>query len=160
MKPEISVALTLTGSDLNPDDITSRLDLEPTRTWRLGDQILNTSLKREHGGWSLSTDRKPVIDLQDQLDLILREVQAQTDALNELANERNFNVELACVIYVSDETPVIHFDAEVVELLAELNAEIDIDLYVLPSEEQSSSAENRETAGKLSRRLPSRSREQ
>lgn len=141
MRPEMSVALTFTGAGFDPDGVTATLGLEPTETWRFGDRILNTRLKREHDGWSLSTGRKKEIELENQVRSILEKVQSRLNKVKSVSDEHDLDVELACVVYVADETPSMHLDSEVVELMAELGAEIDIDLYVLPPEKSHSKME-------------------
>ncbi len=44
-----------------------------------------------------------------------------------------YDAEISCVVYVDvgDSVPAIHFDRDIIQKIAELNAEIDVDLYYI-----------------------------
>ncbi|EAZ90382.1 DUF4279 domain-containing protein, partial [Crocosphaera chwakensis] len=44
----------------------------------------------------------------------------------------NYDIEISCVIYTDGEVPSIHFDQEIINKSHQINAEIDVDLYILP----------------------------
>ncbi len=55
-KPEISASLTLTGLDLEPDKITTKLGIVPTKAWRKGDLIHpKAKIRFAENGWSLES---------------------------------------------------------------------------------------------------------
>ncbi|CCQ70045.1 hypothetical protein CWATWH0402_2107 [Crocosphaera watsonii WH 0402] len=50
--------------------------------------------------------------------------------LQEISN--NYDLEISCVVYTDGEVPSIHLDQEIINKSQQINAEIDVDLYVLP----------------------------
>lgn len=144
MATEILTEFTLTGIGFDPDEVTTLLGIKPTETWRLGDLIQNTFLHHKHDGWCLSTgqeelDEQNSIDVPRQVRFIFEQLQPYTSKLKDVCARFRLDVELTCVVYIEGDRPAIHFDSDVVRWLAELNAEIDVDLYVLPDPEDNAS---------------------
>lgn len=133
MAAQISAAFTLTGIGFDPDEVSRILGLIPTKVWRYGNQIQNTLLKREHDGWSLSTELSERGDLSKQVNIILEILYEKSHDIKKICEDFNINGEISCVIYAKlEELPEIHFSHEIIRKASELNAEIDVDLYVLP----------------------------
>lgn len=131
MATEINTSLTLTVVGFNPEDITSFVGIEPTDTWRVGYQPREGAAKRKFDGWSISTGKKPSINLDEQLLDLLKIIQPCRLKLVQICKKFNLEVEFDCVIYIKgNDIPSIHIDNSVVKLAAELNAEIDVDLYI------------------------------
>ena len=131
MATRISAALTLTGSGCEPDEISKQVGTTPTETWKLGERIQNTMLRREHNGWSLSTGLQESDDLGQQMRTLLDQLRPYFFELKDCCTRWNLNAEIACVIYSEGEIPAIHFDHDIIEGFAELGAEIDVDFYIL-----------------------------
>ncbi len=134
MKSEIYVSFNLIGLDFNPDDITNKLGINPTKTWRVGDLIHpKTILKRKENGWSLQSQLNKYYQLEEHLKYLLNKIQPKSDFLKEICS-KNYG-ELSCAIYVrGEERPSIHLDRDIITKINKLNCEIDIDLYFLPDE--------------------------
>src|SRR5947207_9065115 len=126
----ISAALTLTGSGYDPDEITQQVGVTPTDTWRLGERIQNTALRHKHDGWSFSTGLQESFDLSQQVRTLLDQLQPYFAALTNCCRRWSLEAEIECVIYAEGQIPAIHFDPDDVKRIAELGAEIDVDLYV------------------------------
>jgi hypothetical protein len=131
MKSEISASFTLTGLDLNPDEITDKLKIIPTKIWRKGD-LINPKGKifYSENGWSLQSQLNQSAELEDHLQWIFEKLQTQWDSVREICSR--YYPEISCVIYVSNQVPAIHFSQEILQEVNQLNAEIDVDIYVLP----------------------------
>jgi hypothetical protein len=54
MTSEMAVALRLTGHDFSPEKVIPSLGVSPTNTWRLGDTVQNTLLKKKHDRWEFA----------------------------------------------------------------------------------------------------------
>jgi hypothetical protein len=134
MKTETSAAFTLTGLELDPDAASARLGIVPTKTWRAGDPIDGrTTLRYRHSGWRLqSALGKSAHHLEDHIETLLAQLQPAWSPLTGLC--ARYDGEFSCVIrlHPDDQAPAMHFANDVIGRIAELNAEIDIDLYILP----------------------------
>jgi hypothetical protein len=134
MTSEISVSFNLTGLDFNPDDLTNKLGINPTKIWRIGDLIHpKTILKRKENGWSLQSQLDKNHLLEEHIKYILNQLESKRNFLQEICS-KNYG-ELSCIIYaINKERPSIHLDQDIIKKVHQLNCEIDIDLYFLPDE--------------------------
>jgi hypothetical protein len=142
MAVKILAEFILTGINFNPEEITSFLGIAPTKTWRLGDQIQTSLLTYKHDGWLLSTGEEESLDLNNQLRSVIDQLKPHFSKIKEVCARLNLEAEIGFAVYVENgETPALHFDKDIVQIAADLNAEIDIDLYVFSSSEEDSKSE-------------------
>ncbi len=131
MGTQISTSFILTGR-FTPDDVTSAVGIRPTDTWRFGESIQKTKLKRKHDGWRLSIASEESLHLEVQVKSILSKLQPYTTQFRDVCQKLKLNTEISCAIYVKeDQAPSIHLDHDVLKRVAELNAEIDIDIIFI-----------------------------
>lgn len=131
MATQVRISFIITGVGVNPVDITSYIGVKPTETWHAGDRIQESELKCKYDGWCLSSDREDSLYLDEQVQSILNKIQPHTTKIKQLCNKLNLKIEVACAVYIeNNEIPSIHFDEEIVKIIADLRAEIDIDLYI------------------------------
>lgn len=143
MESEIYAYFMLTGIELDPDEVTAKLSINPTESWRKGD-LINARGTRRHkeNGWSVYSKIEKSADLEEHINSVLEQLQAGWIPLLELC--KCYAAEIACVIYYRrGSIPAIHFDRDIVAQAAKLNAEIDVDFYILPEESTSDKAVSR-----------------
>jgi hypothetical protein len=134
----IASEFLLIGVGFNPDEITALLEIQPTGTWRLGDLVPRTALRRKHDAWFLSTgyenlDDEHSIDVMSQARCLFDRLQPATAKLIEICTRLKLESALNCVLYIEgNDRPAVYFEPYIVQWLAQLHAEIDIDLYYLP----------------------------
>jgi hypothetical protein len=126
---EVTVRLTLTSTDGSPEDVTARLGLQPTQSWRTGDPIGKSARLYAMNGWSLSSGLDASAELDDHVRALLGLLEPAMPALRELSER--WDLELSCALYAREYVPACHFDRETIERLASIGAEIDVDLYCL-----------------------------
>ncbi len=130
MELKISAAFTLTGFDSDPEEITKILGILPTTTWKTGDLIGKSILRRKHNGWVLKSQLEKTAYLESHIKDVLARLQPSWQKLVELCSK--YYSEISCVIYsVEAQGEAIHFDKEILKSVFELNAEIDVDYYCL-----------------------------
>jgi len=131
---EIYAYFQLVGMEFDPDDITAKVGIKPTEIWRIGDLISSRGTRQhKQNGWSLYSKVEKSADLEDHIKSVLEQLQPGWQSLVELC--KRYDAEISCVIYYrSGSVPAIHFDKYLVEMAHQLNAEIDVDFYVLPEE--------------------------
>ena len=116
-------------SDIDPDVVTQRIGLSPSRTRRKADPIPRQS------SWQLSSGRvlSELVDVYELSSNLVACLEPHADAIRSLLQELDFSAELQVVLHISiDEavsTPAIGFDKPVVEFLARVGASIDVDTY-------------------------------
>lgn len=128
---EISASFNLTGLDFDPQNITDKLGIIPTKTWKIGDLVHpKATLKRQHNGWVINSKLGKNNDLEAHIKSLFEQLQPIWDIVQEIGH--NYDAEISCVIYTEAEVPAIHLDKEIINKSHQINAEIDIDLYILP----------------------------
>jgi hypothetical protein len=126
---ETRLFFTVTGSTLDPDEITRITGLQPAKIWHIGDTIGKGGRKYKENGWKLDSGLERSKSLDDHLAALLAKIEPVLAALSKL--DASYYKELACVIEAYCANPGMHFDRNMITLLAQLGAEIDIDLYCL-----------------------------
>ncbi|MCU0544308.1 MAG: DUF4279 domain-containing protein [Oscillatoriaceae cyanobacterium Prado104] len=143
MESEIYAYFMLTGMEFDPDEVTAKVSIKPTEIWRKGDPINSRgTMRHQENGWTVYSQIEKSADLEEHINSVFEQLQAGWVPLVELC--KCYAAEIACVIYYrSGSVPAIHFDRDIVDRAAKLNAEIDVDLYVLPNESKSDKASSR-----------------
>jgi hypothetical protein len=131
MQNEIKVRFNLTGFECSADVITSKIGLNPTDTWKLGESISVGTLVYEENGWQLGVVHEEEVDLEVAVKKLLDMLEMSSEEIAELAEE-NY-AEISCIVFAVECVPVLHFSRETLERITRLGAEIDIDLYCLTS---------------------------
>lgn len=133
MTAEVYAEFTLSGNDLNPEEVTSKVGIQPTKTWYKDDLISPKATARyQQSGWSLRSHLETSDDLGEHFHVVLEQLKQNWQAVAELCSI--YDAEFCGVIYTPGDRPTIHFDRATLNAVLQLNAEIDVDLYVLPPE--------------------------
>lgn len=133
MAAEVYAEFTLSGINLNPEEITSKVRIQPTKTWYKDDLISpQATIRHQQGGWSLRLQLETSDDLGEHFHVVLEQLKQSWQAVAELCSI--YDAEFCGVIYTSGNRPAIHLDRIILSAVLQLNAEIDIDFYVLPAE--------------------------
>jgi hypothetical protein len=115
------------GRDLDPDEVTSRLGLTPTRVLRAGHPRPRTSIVEKEGLWELKSDLPEDRDLAEHVASVLGKVVPLTHLVREMSGQ--YTVLLACIVHAPSEPPLA-LSRDAVGQLAALGAEVDFDLYI------------------------------
>ncbi len=134
MTCEMMVALRLIGQNFSPEKITLLLGVSPTKTWRLGDPVQHTLLKRKHHGWEFSIPLQAGLDMEERLCSLLDIFEPYRQSLLEACDRFGLEVEIACALYVTDAAPIMHLSSRTMKRLAALNADLDMDLILVAPE--------------------------
>jgi hypothetical protein len=124
---EIAVSIILASNDCLPEEVTAITGLQPTESWRIGDIIKGTGRPYKRNGWLLATRLDSDADLEEHVRALLKSVEHVVPTLSELS--KNWDIELNCTVYVGSYVPSLHFDRDIIQILASIGAQIDIDLY-------------------------------
>lgn len=119
------------SNELNPEFVTERLNLMPTESWMKGDDIAGRDYKRKETCWSISTEYEESFDINDQLSKLITILQDKKDALLELKNQYDMQYIIEVVVRIrNEEAPAMYFERECITFINDIQAVIDIDLYV------------------------------
>ena len=138
-KTSLYAYISFTGKD-DVDDfpvevVTETLDVKPTKILRMGERI-NDLRTRTFTSWQYESDTLETLDVDDVLLPILNVFREKTDSINRIKKELNLNIKVALVITIIDGfTPGLVIYPEFSKFASDINAVIDIDMYVYPFSE-------------------------
>ncbi len=133
MATSLQVEFILTGNDLQVEDLLSTIDLDSVKTWKIGDPIGTSILQYKYNGWRFKTTEITTIDLPEEVEKVVKILKPYKTRLLEVIRKYKCEVSLGCVLYIErGDIPIVHFPRDIVEFISELNANIDIDIYLNP----------------------------
>ena len=122
--------LTITG-DFDPEQITTRLGLEPTESWKKGDRNERTHLERKFSRWSLESRLSRSAALENHVRDVVQQADSRAEALVEVGND--FECWIQLVGFFHTDYPGFGLDRETISALARLTLSVDCDFYYLYS---------------------------
>lgn len=135
-KTSLYAYILFSGNDDFPIDVvTGRLGVQPTKTWKVGERSkpnhpANQYL-RSYTGWQFKIESIESLDTEQVLRPLLEIFQSKTDIINQLKEEFIIDVRLELVIQIYDGyAPGLVIYPEFSKFAAQINAFLDIDLYV------------------------------
>lgn len=134
---EVLVYFQLLANDFSIEDVTLRLGLTPTETFKRGDKSTYSSRPREYTSWSLGTGYQPSFDVNNQLQHIIAQLRGKETILDGIYDTYDdMQARFVIVIVIENgQTPSLVFNLETIQFAHRIRAEFDIDLYANPYKE-------------------------
>ena len=130
---EICVYLSIFGDDFDPEDLTKAIGIKPTHTHRKGDIFRpeSPSLRRKEDAWDYNLGYVHTIDSDEISDVIEETFQGKIEVTSQFITEHSLFVKLYVVLNMDPwQTPAVGFKRSFVKMLGDLDAEIEMDIYV------------------------------
>jgi hypothetical protein len=116
---------------LNPQEISNKIKYNADITYSMGELILDSKIKYKYNIWSITTGEKHIIDLEKATKILLNRIYPVKGMIKDLFEKGVIETELQYVLFISEKgTPSFHIGNELQKIISDLNAEIDVDLYV------------------------------
>ena len=117
--------------EFNPDDITRRIGLNPSKIWKKGDKR-NNGTEYDFSYWEFGLCDEYNVVTEKQMQKTLEPLLSKTAILNEIRKDCDvvFVLEIVPTVYSESATPCLAPSMEVIDFCHETRTEIDIDLYV------------------------------
>ena len=131
MPTKIISDFRLKSRDIDSSVITSHINLQPTTVWKMGDCIGQSILKRKENAWILSTNKQECIDLEIQLDFLLKTITPNIQRIISACEKYNLTAEFFSAAYIEEIMPSLYVSKEIIKKISGLNASLDVDLYFL-----------------------------
>jgi len=115
-----------------PDEITKKLLLNPTNSWKKGDVIPNRKgdIRRKQSTWELMSSRDVGDSIEDHLESLLNQIEKNQAVFKQMI--KKYSSELSIVMYLYDDfNPGINLKPNIIKRIADLELEIDFDIYFL-----------------------------
>lgn len=130
MKEQIdSYAYFWITGDFTASDITQIIGISPSHTFAKGDNIPSRPGKtRDHSNWELHSPLpRNVTFIDSHLKALMELLERKKEIIKNLQTE--YETGINCVGYYTNSNPGFHLNKHLVQQLAELNLDIDFDLY-------------------------------
>jgi hypothetical protein len=128
--------VTLVGN-FDPNDISTELGVQPTRSWKKGNINPITRLERTRSRWCLDSSEAETVCLEDQIVDLLWKLRPCAAKFVELRSKIDGVMQL--VAYFHQGYPGFALDETVLQDLADLKLGIDCDFYYLYSDKREDS---------------------
>lgn len=127
----VKSALRIVGDDFEPGQISELLQVSPGRTWKKGDEIRDTGHTHPFSAWIYETDASESLSLTYLAKQLQNVFMPKVGPLNSLKKALDLDLCIDFVVVIEDGTPPsMHLDAEFLDFVVRIGAEIDIDTYV------------------------------
>jgi hypothetical protein len=129
---ETAVSVRFGGVDLDPDEITRLLGVEPDLALRTGDPTPNGRGTRMTGIWSIRALRLSPGDLDGQIGTLLAKMSDDLPVWLELS--RRYRADLFCGLFLEDGNEGITLSTETIRAIADRGLELGLDIYSVGSD--------------------------
>lgn len=119
------------AGDFDPDLVTERLDLQPDKSWKIGDKRRNGT-ECDFASWEIGRCEEYDVLTENQIHKTIAPLIDKIDRLNEIRNEFNvdFTLQIVPTVYADNASPCLAPSLQVIDFCHATRTEIDIDLYV------------------------------
>lgn len=124
------VYFTATSENLTLEELSANLQFKPLTGWSKGDYRKNGKSQYKFSRVSFEPFNSDACDLEKQLELLLTELEKDSEGVRELTRKATAYISICRHQYVSGNAG-IHFDIKTIERLAKLNLSVDIDTYIV-----------------------------
>ena len=130
---ESYVYFALTGDNFDTDEVTRKIGITPTDSWRKGDKRKFSPIL-EFASWKLSTDKgKEYILIDNLVDEIVSKLFDKIEIINDLKRRFQLDSVLEIVLDIDTNeavsTPALGHDLRTIEFLYRTGTTTDIDIY-------------------------------
>jgi hypothetical protein len=131
--PRVSMYFRFYGETFDPDEITKRLGVEPTDSFRPGDPITEDGRGIRRGyGWMVDIDGGRVLVIDDLLQAFRQRLEVSADTVRQLCRDLNVNLVIVCGVGMgrSEFAPGMFFPNWFLEWVTELEASLNVDVVL------------------------------
>lgn len=116
--------------EIHPEDITRLIGIVPDRTWHKGTPIpYSPSGRFPDSGWQLSTERNEERDVLVVLEPLIGRIESRRSEIKQLRERDSVRVYISIVVELEPVAPAFYVNATLLQRLANLGVDLDIDLY-------------------------------
>lgn len=119
--------------EIDPQKITEKIGIEPSKYWKKGDLNPKNNLERKFNCWSLYSRLSLNAEMEDHIQDVLFQLDAQKDKVEAITQEYRATLEL--VGYFYEDYPGFFLDQEVIKKMANYRLGLDCDFYYLYEKE-------------------------
>lgn len=129
-EPELKVRFLITSDTTNPSLFSAILGVEPTQTWLKGERVHPKAINQYgHNGWVfVETGCGEEASLEALVSQLFQAI--DLNRVKQLTlTDSSVEVELSIIVHLSRSAPSMFLSAHQIKCLADIGAEIDVDIY-------------------------------
>ncbi len=136
----------LWGKGFDPQEVTESLELLPTRSHKIGDWRNESKLDRwKHSYWSLSSKEEvKSSNLATHIEWIINKIEQSKSRLLDILNRDHIKAEISCFWILPSDHEYLNISSELLKKIAELNLNMEIDIYSNGEEDVNVKSEKKE----------------
>ena len=128
-KNPVYACFILRGKDLDPQEVSDSIGIQPTKRFRRGD-IRKGNKRWPHGYWELSSKNEvSSIDLSLHLQWLLNQLEPANSQLLKIIKKDSVCAEIRCLWVLPIEYVNLSIDSELLSKIAYLGLSLEIDIY-------------------------------
>jgi hypothetical protein len=117
-----SAGLYLTGNNLDPQEITAKLGVNPLRSYKRGDKQQNGEKNRSHGLWMLSSSEEiDALDITIHIQWLLDQLEPAKVGLVDLLQDKSIDAVISCFWAMPSSHEVLIITPELLQRIASLS---------------------------------------
>lgn len=126
---ECVIYFRLVGDTFDPEVITERLGIQPSRIKRQGNPTPELTF------WELSSETVAgeVVDVYEIAEPLIRQLEPKSKAIRALVDEFQLRALLQVVLWITTDdskpTPAVGFGEKTIQFLSNIRGSIDVDIY-------------------------------
>lgn len=129
---KVNITFSLFSDDLDPDIVTSALQIKPTSSWKKGMALpYNKSFLGKEGCWEISTGYQDSLDIGEQVKILYQTINPKRREFATIVKEHNLSSKFDIVVKIKDgQIPGITLENDILDLAHALDAIFDFDIYI------------------------------
>jgi hypothetical protein len=131
MSEEYYSELIITSKTITPAQISNLLGMQYDKSHVIGDLRKHTIIREKENAWILESHLSRSISINEHIGELLERVTPIIEKIGQLINQSDIEVQFGCVIFTS-KRPRLSFSKEQVVSISKMGASIDVDLYLMP----------------------------
>jgi hypothetical protein len=131
--PSIQLSFRFQGEDLDPDEITRWIGIQPTTIFRVGDPIAADGAgRRRRPGWRFAIEERAALDLDGMLVALRERVSVPAAVVRQLCVDLDVAAVVVCGVLQREyeSAPSLKFTPEFLDWVSELGASLDVDIWI------------------------------
>ncbi|HEY1902918.1 MAG TPA: DUF4279 domain-containing protein [Terracidiphilus sp.] len=128
---ELYAYFTIVG-EFNPQEISARLGIEPTKSWAKGDLHPLSGSERKFSRWSLYSRLERVRPFEEHIRDVIGQLRSNASGFRSISQE--FGGAMEVVGYFHAQYPGLSLEKEDIDALAEFGLSVDFDYYYMYSD--------------------------
>jgi len=117
---------TITG-DFDPAEITAKVGIQPTDSWKKGDRHGKKQIEYKFSRWSLRSSLPDIESLENHIADVLKQLSKNKEGFRDISMKNDGCMQLVGIFNV--DYPGLHFDSDLVSGLADYSLSVDFDFY-------------------------------